>query len=272
LVLPARLCRCADPFFLRKGTLLNFLSVSPPIDPTHFKFAPNTKAMKKNTSTTIGLVEKFGCHSVEELLSALSEDQYHRLVGFARLRLRAATNSTWLQRCFGVMDAEDLVNQAFLKLHLGECNPSLGRHLKAHNRVNIEAFIACVKGIISSDLYNLVNAARNRHEHLFVGDSESEPDAIDPVEPRDPRDLLSRRDLHRVFFKKLYQRMHQPSLLDIVRDWEARSLDDDYIGRAGMDDMNRDLVRRVRKLAREVIAEIETDITPGFVQGEPMSL
>ncbi len=80
--------------------------------------------MLKISSQVIGLGDNRG-YSVVELLSALTEDQYRRLVGFARFRLRAAANSRWLQQCLGAADGEDLVHQAFLKLQLGEENPSL---------------------------------------------------------------------------------------------------------------------------------------------------
>jgi hypothetical protein len=208
--------------------------------------------MLKISSQVIGLGDNRG-YSVVELLSALTEDQYRRLVGFARFRLRAAANSRWLQQCLGAADGEDLVHQAFLKLQLGEENPSLGRHLKARNRVNMEAFLACVKGVISSDIFNLVTAARQRHEHVSIGDPQQQPGAVEPAELLDPQDLLSRRDLHRVFFGKLYQRIkHQPALLAVVQDWEQRFFDDDRIGSVGA---NRDLVYRVRRLAREVIVD-----------------
>ena len=225
--------------------------------------------MKQISSQIIRLGDKSDGYSVEELLSALSEEQYHRLIGFARFRLRAATNSRWLQQCLGATDAEDLVHQALLKLHLGEDNPSLGRHLKARNRVSMKAFIACVIGVISSDVYNLVNEARHRHEHAFVGDPEQEPGAVEPAESQDAQDLLSRRDLHRVFFKRLYQRIkNQPALLAVVQDWEQRFYDDDRIGSTGI---NRDLVYRVRQLAREVIADFG-ELRPAIHAGKEMLL
>ena len=161
------------------------------------------------------------------------------------------------------------MHQALLKLHLGEDNPSLGRHLKARNRVSMKAFIACVIGVISSDVYNLVNEARHRHEHAFVGDPEQEPGAVEPAELQDAQDLLSRRDLHRVFFKRLYQRIkNQPALLAVVQDWEQRFYDDDRIGSTGI---NRDLVYRVRQLAREVIADFG-ELRPAINDGKEMLL
>ena len=55
--------------------------------------------MKQISSQIIRLGDNSYSYSVEELLSALSEEQYHRIIGFARFRLRAATNSRWLQQC-----------------------------------------------------------------------------------------------------------------------------------------------------------------------------
>jgi hypothetical protein len=227
------------------------------------------KVMKKISSQMIGLRDNSDGYSIEELLAAFSEQQYHRLIGFARLRLRAVANSRWLQQCLAVTDAEDLVHQAIFKLHLGEREPALGRHLKARNRVNMEAFLACVKGVISSDLYNLVNAARHRHEHTFIGNPEQEAGAVEPTELQDTDDLLSRRDLHRVFFKKLYQRIeNQPALLAVVQDWEQCFWDDDRIGSSGF---NRDLVYRVRQLAREIIVDFG-ELWPTISDGKEMLL
>ena len=228
--------------------------------PRIVSFASNAKLVKKLQSEIIGLGENADGYSVEELLSAVTEEQYHRLVGFARLRLRAGANSRWLRKCLAITDAEELVNQAILKLHLGEHDASLGRHLKARNRGNMEAFVACIKGVMSSDLYNLANAARNRYEQLAIGDPEQESEAIDPADPEDTWELLSRRDLHRVFFKKLYGRIeNQPALLAVVRDWEQRAFDDDRIGGMGI---SRDRVYRVRQLAREVITELGAGVSP----------
>lgn len=225
--------------------------------------------MKKSLPQPIGLRETANGHSAQELISGISGENYRQLVGFARLRLRAVTRSRWLQRCLAVTDAEDLVDQAILKLLLGERDPSLGRHLRPRNCVDMDAFMACVKGIINSDLNNTISAARNKYEHIFLGNPE-EDGAIEPEDPQNASDLLSRRDLHRVFFKRLYARIeNQPSLLIAVKDWEQRSLDDDLIGAPGL---NRDHVYRVRQLAREVISELDTSISPALDRGKELSL
>jgi hypothetical protein len=210
--------------------------------------------METISSPSIGLGDSCGGFTVSELSSALTIEQYRRLIGFARFRLRAATNSRWLQQSLGAAEPEDLVHQAILKLYLGEENPSLGRHLKQRQRLSVETFINGVKGIISSDLSNLVNEARYRHEHTFVGDPEEESGAVEPAEYGDTQEHLCRRDLQRVFFRQLYQRIqNQPALLAVVQDWEQRFYSDDGIGDANL---NRDLVYRVRQLAREVMADL----------------
>ena len=234
------------------------------------KWPPNTIVMQNPRSVTNGPEEDRDAYSVEELLSALSETQYRRLLGYARLRLRAAASTRWLQQCLAATDGEDLVHQAVLKLLLGEQDPALGRHLKPGHRVSQEAFVACVKGVICSDLSNLVNSARSRHNHAFIGDPDVEAGAVEPVEAQDPRDLLSRRDLHRVFFRQLYERIAtRPALLAVVQDWEQRFYEDDRIGHTGS---NRDLVYRVRRLAREIVAGLSDRLSPSAGTGKELLL
>ena len=165
---------------------------------------------------------------------------------------------------------EDLVAEAFLKLQLGEENPLLGRHLKARNRTSTEVFLESVRGIINSDLDHVVQEAKARYLHLPVGDVDNEPGAIDPAASEDPYQLLSRRDLQRVLFAKLYKRVrHEPTLLGVVQDWEARFLDDDHIGVKGQDS---NMVHRVRQFAREILAELAAELSPSPGDGKEMIL
>jgi len=199
-------------------------------------------------------------HTVSALLTALPTDQYNKLVGFARYRLRALTTSALLQHWLGPLEAEEVVAQAVVKLELGEADPSMGRHLKAKNRANPQAFIACVKGVIESDLNHLVRQAYRRPEHVSLGNPDAEPGCIEPAAPEDVQAQLSRRDLHRVLFHKLYERIaRQPALLEVVRDWEARFLEDWRIGSEGQDPR---LVHRVRQLAQEILDELSTEFSP----------
>jgi len=209
-------------------------------------------------------------YTVSDLLAALSTEQFNKLIGFARLRLRAVTRSLELRGCLASTDPEDLVAEAFLKLKLGEDNPSLGRHLKARNRTSTEAFLESVRGIINSDLDHLVQEAKARYLHLPVGDVDNEPGAVDPAAPEDTYQLLSRRDLQQVLFAKLYQSIrNQPALLGIVRDWEVRFLDDDHIGAEGQ---NASMVHRVRQFAREILAELAVELSPTPGDGKEMVL
>lgn len=200
--------------------------------------------------------------TVSELLAALSLDQYNKLIGFAKYRLRIVTTSRSLQGCLAGLQGEELVAQAVLKLQLGELNPALGRHLKARNRSSLDGFIACLKGVIESDLNHLACQARSRYEHLPVGDSESEPGYFEPEALEDAQGYLSRRDLHQVLFHRLRKRLaRKPDLLEVVRDWEERFLEDYRVGN-GEDDVN--LVHRVRRLAREILAELSAEFLPAL--------
>jgi hypothetical protein len=213
--------------------------------------------VNKTITPPIGRPEDGAVPTATELLAALTLDQYHKLVGFARYRLRAVIRSRHLRHCLATLEPEDLVAEAVLKLELGDHDPTLGRHLPPEYRTDPARFLACLKGIIESDLNHLATAARTRYPELPVGDPEEQPDYVDPPSPEDPHATLSRRDLHVVLFQKLYQRIeHQPALLTVVRDWEARFYDDARIG-SGEADHNR--VERVRRLARAVLQELSVE-------------
>ena len=51
----------------------------------------------------------------------------------------------------------------------------------------------------------------------------------------------------------------QPALLEVVRDWEARFLEDWRIGGEGQDPR---LVHRVRLLAQEILKELSAELSP----------
>jgi len=196
--------------------------------------------------------------SATELVAALTADQYNQLLGFARYRLRAVQRSRALQRALTGVEPEDLIAEAILKLQLGDEDPLLGRHLRPEHRANPQRFLACIKGIIESDLNHLVTAARTRYEHVEIGEPEQDADAADPAEADDPHDRLSRRDLQRVLFQKIHERItRQPALLGVVRDWEARFLDDDRINDGSWDS---NLSKRVRQLAREILDELSAEL------------
>ena len=152
-----------------------------------------------------------------------------------------------------------MVAEAVLKLQLGESNPSLGRRLKPRHRANMASFLVATKAIIGSDIAHLVRAARHRYHHLHVSHDETESDAVDPAAAENPYQLLSRRDLHRVLFEQIYKRIRRKhGLLAVIRDWESRFLCDDRIGARGLDS---NLVHRVRKLAREILADLAAEFS-----------
>lgn len=205
-----------------------------------------------------------------ELLAALTSKQYDKLVGFARYRLWALIQSQHLQHCLATLRPEDLVAEAVLKLELGDQDPSLGRHVSPEYRSDPERFLACIKGIIESDLNHLATAARTRYPELPVGDPEVEPGTVDPAAPEDTYAVLSRRDLHQVLFRQLYARIHrQPALLAVVQDWEQRFPDGDRIGH-GEQQPRR--VLRVRLLVQEILHELSTELEAGWARGRELVL
>lgn len=218
-------------------------------------------------SSNIGLPTDGEVHTVAALVAALSTEHRQQLLGFTRYRLRAVTNSRHLQRCLAAMGAEDLVAEALLKLQLGEQDPSLGRRLKPQNLTAPEKFLACVKGVINSDLNHLVATALNQPHTVGVGDPEADPQTVDPASAEDLPSMLTRRDLHRVLFAKLHRRIEQrPALLEVVRDWE-QNFDADRIGDS---DHDPNLVHRVRVLAREILDEFAQEA--GLAHGREMLL
>jgi hypothetical protein len=123
----------------------------------------------------------------------------------------------------------------------------------------MDAFMACVKGIISNDLNNLVTKARNRYEQKHSGDPDQNPNANEPTDPQEICDLLSREDIHIVFFKKMYERIEtQPALLDALTDWEQRFCEDDRVTNG---DLNQNHLDRMGQLAREIVHELATKVS-----------
>jgi hypothetical protein len=221
--------------------------------------AATQNRVKKNLTAKIGPRKSGGAYSVSELLAVFSHEDYMNLVRFARARLRSATSSSWLQGRLAGTEPEDMVAEAVLKLQLGENNPFLGRRLKPCHRANMKSFLGATKAIIGSDITHLVGAARHRYQHVHVSHNEAEADAVDPAATEDPYELLSRRDLHHVLFDQLYMRIRRKrGLLAVVRDWESRFLCDNRIGARGL---NSNLVHRVRKLAREILAELAAEFS-----------
>lgn len=221
------------------------------------------------TSPT-GREENGTAKTVTELLAALTPQQYQHLVGFARHRMRARTQSRALQRCLTLIEPEDLVGEAVLKLELGDQNPALGRHLPPEYRTDADRFLACLRGVIESDLYNLVRLAEHRQDHVPLGNPELEPGTVEVTASEDIAALLSRRDVHRVLFQKLHQSLERhPALRAEVQDWGQRFLHDDRVGEGGV---NRDRVYRVRRLAQAFLAELAEELEITQPTGREMIL
>ena len=226
--------------------------------------------MKKNITPKNGPLKDSDGHSVSELLAALTTSQYQHLARFARWRLHAVSSSRRLRQCLAVVDPEDLVNEALVKVLLGDDNPALGRHLKRSHLASLDKFLVAVKGMISSDLSNLISGARGRSEHLALGDPDEIPGTVDLAIPEDLHQSLLRRDLHKVLFAELYERIrHQPALLGVVQSWERRFFDDDRIGSLGQ---NPALIHRVRRLVREILVELESEFSSVPGDGREMLL
>ncbi len=226
------------------------------------------KCVKKTITTQTGRVENGAVKTVTELLAALTPQQYQHLVGFARLRMRARIQSRAVQRCLALIEPEDLVGEAVLKLELGDQNPALGRHLPPEYRTDLERFLACLRGVIESDLYNLVRLAEHRQEHVPLGDPELEPGTVELTAGENLAALLSRRDVHRVLFQKLHKSLErQPALRKEVQDWAERFLHDDRIGEG---EENRDRVYRVRLLAKEFLTELAEELEIAQPTGREM--
>jgi DNA-directed RNA polymerase specialized sigma24 family protein len=214
--------------------------------------------------------QETGGPSATELLEAITPEQEQQLQAFARRRLRRAANTPWLQRHLAPNSAEDLVQEAKAKVLLGEQFPRVGRRLKPRNRVSVEACLACLRGIMESDLSNLLKVARRRGEHLSVGDSRTEPGTVDPPDPLDPAGNLVRRDLRCVGFARLRERAAaEPDLLPVILQWEEGFLTDDRIA---AEELNRKPAHRVRVMFREVLQELAAELSVAPVTGKEMLL
>jgi hypothetical protein len=82
--------------------------------------------------------------------------------------------------------------------------------------------------------------------------------------------LLLRRDLHRVLFSQLYARAaEQPRLLVVIKEWDQNFLSDNRIARDGH---NRKIIYRVRQLAREILRDLEAELSLVPNEGREMLL
>jgi hypothetical protein len=226
--------------------------------------------VKRNLTHINGPLVNGDGDTVSAFLSALSNEQYNNLVGFARYRIRTLTDSRWLQRCLALIDGEGLVAHCLLKLQLGEADPSLGRRLKRRNRASLQAFMACVKGIIESDIHRMVAEARNRCAQLPPVGAATDPCDVNPPATKNSNLLFSRRDLHRVILRKLRRRLSRKpvALLPVIRDFGYPFPGDQW--NASEDHAPSHLLR-VQQLTSGSLAELAAEFSPAL-DGEEMLL
>lgn len=197
----------------------------------------------------------------DQLVARLSKSDYAELEAFARKRLASAAASPPLQRYLVQTSPLELVDQVIVKVLLGDCGGKVGRTLKPRNRRSEKAFMECLKGMLCSELSNLVTSAEARYEHLPVGEHADDPLVVDPPDRIDQEEALARRDLQQVVFARLYARAAQnPELLPIIQRWEEAFLADDRIPQA---DCSRKLVWRVRSLARGILRQLAQEHSLG---------
>lgn len=205
-----------------------------------------------------------------ELISALTEAQYQQLHRFAAKRLQRLAGSPGRQRLRGMLSSGDLVNQAIEKVLLGDQHPGKGRALSARNRQSLGAFLACLTGIINSDLSTLVNSAEARCEHLPMPPEGEAPLTTLDTDRSDPLVNLERQDLKEELFLRLHQETQdRPELRPIIDHWETHYLEDHRIARR---DFDRRQVWRLRQMARAILAELAREVQPASPSGMEMLL
>lgn len=143
------------------------------------------------------------------------------------------------------------MDRVFWKVLAGDRNSSRGRRLKQRNRANIEAFVACLRGLISDEVRTLANHAEAAFPHQPTGD-EAEG-MVDPPDQTDPFPLLIHRNLREKVFAKLYQEAIEPGLLPLTNLWRESFLSDD---RVPVLEGDYKLTERLRSLARKFIGEL----------------
>jgi hypothetical protein len=205
-----------------------------------------------------------------QLVSALTEEQHQTLKGFAAKRMRRLRAAPGMERCLGGKSPEELVHDAFEKVLQGDSHPRKGRKLSAKNRQSTDAFIDCVRGIINSDLSNLVRSFEVSVPHVPLGDPEAEPDTVELSDPGNFVRQLEQRDTQRELFVRLEQLLqNEPALEPIIRHWHEHYQVSDRI--AGPEfDVN--LVYRVRQHAQRILHELAKEGQANDVTGMEMLL
>jgi hypothetical protein len=205
-----------------------------------------------------------------ELLASLTEQQHNYLIAFAAKRLqRLRGNAPW-QRILACVAPEDCVNRSIEKVLLGDTHPKKGRTLAAHNRASLDAFLACLTGIINSDLSHLISSTEAQCEHVPVQTEAETSHGVELAEEWNPSVALELQDLKEALFSRLRQVVSKrQALCPIIDSWEASFLADHRIPNQGFD---RRLVWEVRRLARDILTDLARELTPGAPTGMEMLL
>ena len=202
-------------------------------------------------------------------MAGLTEAQRQRLLSFAQRRLRRLLTTPWAQRLLAITSPEDILEETYRKVLSRERDPRDGRALPASSLRSIPTFIHGLESIINSEVSNWVNLAEITFLHEELDMQNDDGGCVVLADPDWPRTLM-RRDLHRVLFARLRRKAAaEPGLLPILDYWEPRFLDADRIAGPEFD---KNLVQRVRQLARKVLWELATEAEPHAVDGRDMLL
>jgi hypothetical protein len=115
-----------------------------------------------------------------------------------------------------------------------------------------------VMSAINSDLQNLVRCAEATYSHLPVGDADEGCGMVDLPAPENLITLLQRRDLNRELFRRL-RMAATPTQIDIVGAWEKAAFADHE---PSLGHFDRRRVHEVRLLARRILQELATELSP----------
>jgi len=206
--------------------------------------------------------------TVAELVAQLTEAQRQQLHEFAAKRLRRVAVTSQLQECLAGRTAADLVHEALRLVMLGDRHPNKGRCVRVEHRQSTEAFVRCLCGVINSLLSNLVTSAEAACRHVPA--DHCEMDLMDTIEASDLFGELSRRDLQRSLFARLYAvTTKEPELLPVIEQWERVFLESDRIVQDGHQ-FAAHLIYRVRQHARAILLELAREVHPQSLDGREL--
>ena len=207
--------------------------------------------------------------SASKLLDNLTEVQHRHLRAFAARRLGRLVFAAAWPRILARTSPDDLVHRAVEKVLDGERNPRQGRTLSARDRASTDAFVACLTGIINSELSHLICSAEARYGHVSAQTGEeTSDDVVEVADPRNLRTTVELRDLKVALFRNLRAAtVDRPKLWPIIDAWETVFLEDLRIPTTGFD---RRLVSELRELARGIYTRLTRAARPKAPKGVEM--